>query len=214
MSMVAEAPDTTMVRIPIGGGTCLDAEVSLPRDARGIVLFTHGARNRSVAEELNLLHMGTVLADLLTPEEKQLDERSGAYRFDIGLLTRRIVQWIDWLRASALGRSVPIALFASSTATAAALDAAVARREVVRAVVSCGGRPDLAKRLTDVKVPTLLIVGGLDAETLEPNIKAVRGMHCDRDLEVVPSATHRFAEPGAQERVAALAGSWFQHNLR
>jgi len=220
MSRLTANPLTTAIRIPIGGRTWLDADITMPPDAKGVVLFAHGSgsgrhspRNRYVASELNSLHIATVLADLLTAEEEQLDERSGALRFDIPMLTQRVVQMIDWTRSYDAIARPPIGLFGASTGAAAALDAAAARPGVVRAVVSRGGRPDLATHLDTVKAPTLLIVGGNDADVLEMNRRALRRLECEKELEIVPGATHLFQEPGMLEAAASVAGAWFQRHL-
>lgn len=218
--MLTASLETTAIRIPIGGGTCLDADLTVPVDAQALVLFAHGSgssryspRNRFIASELNELQIATVLADLLTPMEEELDERSGAYRFDISMLTRRVVKLIDWSRSYEPISMLPLALFGASTGSAAALEAAAARPETVRAVVSRGGRPDLAKRLPDVMAPTLLIVGGNDPSVLQMNREAVRCLDCAHALEIVAGATHLFHEPGAMENVAATAGTWFKQFL-
>lgn len=220
MSTLTATPATTAIRIPIGGRTWLDADIATPPDAKGIVLFAHGSgssrhspRNRYFADELNFLQIATVLADLLTAEEEELDERSGAFRFDIPMLTGRLVQMIDWVRSYNLVYTLPIGLFGASTCAAAALDAAAARPEVVRAVVSMGGRSDLATHLDEVKAPTLLIVGGNDTAALNMNSEAFRCLNCKKELEVIPGATHLFDEPGTLEAVASAAGAWFQEYL-
>jgi putative phosphoribosyl transferase len=219
-----EVPVTAMTivpseakKIPIEGGASIDADVAIPADARGLVLFAHGSgssrhspRNRYVARELNFLKFGTVLADLLTAEEESLD-RDGSYRFDIAMLTHRVAGMIDW--ATLHYPALPIGLFGASTGAAAALDAAAARPVEVRAVVSRGGRPDLAVRLADVEAPTLLIVGGDDTAVLEMNRDALRQLVCPKDLEVIPGATHLFDEPGTLEAVALAAGNWFRDYL-
>ncbi len=212
--------ETTAVRIPIGGRTWLNADVSAPPDARGIVLFAHGSgsgrhspRNRYVASELNLRGMTTVLADLLTEEEEIIDERTRELRFDIPMLTHRLIQIIDWAAASNDISRLPIGLFGASTGAAAALDAAAARPELVAAVVSRGGRPDLATQLPIVKAPTLLIVGGEDLDVLQMNSGALEQLTCIKELEVVPGATHLFEEPGALEAVSCAAGAWFQRHV-
>jgi len=221
MSTLTAECSPTAIRIPIGGRTVLEADIAMPPDARGVVLFAHGSgsgrhspRNRTVASRLNALQIATVLADLLTAEEEELDELSGAWRFDIPMLTSRLVRTIDWARSYDFVATLPIGLFGASTGAAAALDAAAARPEVVRAVVSRGGRPDLATHIDAVKAPTLLIVGGNDRDVLEMNTAALRSLlHCEKKLEVVPGATHLFEEPGTLDRVASLAGAWFQRYL-
>jgi pimeloyl-ACP methyl ester carboxylesterase len=220
MSTLTASPATTSIRIPIKERMWLDAEIFVPPAARGIVLFAHGSgssrrspRNRYVAAELNDRLIGTVLADLLTGEEEQIDVYSGALRFDISMLTRRLIQLIDWARASELVEKLPVGLFGASTGAAAALDAAAARSEAVRAVVSRGGRPDLATHLGGVRAPTLLIVGGNDTTVLGMNQSAFRRLECEKKLEIVPRATHLFEETGTLETVASLAGAWFQRYL-
>jgi putative phosphoribosyl transferase len=220
MSTLTGNPLTTAIRIPIGGRTWLDADIAMPPDAKGVVLFAHGSgssrhspRNRYVASELNSLEMATVLADLLTAEEEQLDERSGALRFDIPMLTRRLEQMIDWTRSYDVIARLPIGLFGASTGAAAALDAAAARPEVVLAVVSRGGRPDLATNLEAVKAATLLIVGGNDTDVIGMNRQALRRLNCFKELAIVPGATHLFQEAGTLEAVASAAGGWFQRHL-
>jgi putative phosphoribosyl transferase len=220
MSTMTAQLKTTAIRIPIGGRTWLNADITTPPDAKGLVLFAHGSgsgrhspRNRYVASELNYLRLATVLADLLTDEEEKFDDRTGALRFDIPLLTSRLVQMIDWTRTYDLVATLPIGVFGASTGAAAALDAAALRPDIVRAVVSRGGRPDLATRLGQVTAPTLLIVGGNDTTVLEMNSSASRLMKCTRQIEVIPGATHLFEEPGTLEAVASAAGAWFQQHL-
>ena len=220
MSTLTASHHTSAVRIPIGGATWLDADLSLPRDAKGIVLFAHGSgsgrhstRNRSVAAALNAEGFGTLLADLLTADEERIDIRTAALRFDIPMLTGRVVHLIDWTRTEPRIQPLTIGLFGASTGAAAALDAAAARPELVAAVVSRGGRPDLAVHLEFVKAPTLLVVGGDDLEVLDLNREALRRMTGRCDLQVVPGATHLFEEPGALDAVASAAGAWFQRYL-
>jgi pimeloyl-ACP methyl ester carboxylesterase len=210
----------TAIRIPISGQMALEADIAIPPDAAGVVLFAHGSgssrhsrRNRSVAAELSSLRIATVLADLLTAEEEDVDLSSGALRFDIPMLTARVVRMIDWAQSYDLIASLPIGLFGASTGAAAALDAAAARPDVVRAVVSRGGRPDLAAHLNVVKAPTLLIVGGDDRDVLALNVAALGRLTCTKKLEIVPRATHLFEEPGALQQVASLAGAWFEEYL-
>ena len=220
MSTITTHPKTTAIRIPIDGRTWLNADIAVPPDAKGLVLFAHGSgsgrhspRNRYVASELNLLQMATVLADLLTDEEENVDDRTGALRFDIPLLTNRLVAMVDWTRTYDPVAALPIGVFGASTGAAAALDAAALRPGIVRAVVSRGGRPDLATRLEEVKAPALLIVGGNDTTVLELNRAASRQLTCTRLIEVIPGATHLFEEPGTLEAVAAAAGAWFRQHL-
>lgn len=220
MSTVIAQLKTTAIRIPIGGRIWLNADIATPADAKGLVLFAHGSgsgrlspRNRYVAAELNFLQMATVLADLLTDEEEKFDQRGGALRFDIPLLTDRFVRMVEWARTYNLVGTLPIGVFGASTGSAAALDATALRPDIVRAVVSRGGRPDLAKHLAEVKAPTLLIVGGNDTTVLDLNTEASRLLRCTKQLEVIPGATHLFEEPGTLEAVAAAAGAWFQKYL-
>ena len=220
MPTAAAELKTTAVRIPIDGRISLNADIVTPDNAKGVVLFAHGngssrlsPRNRYVASELNLLDMATVLADLLTGEEEKFDQRLGSFHFDISLLTERVVKMIDWARTHDVVGTLPIGLFGASTASAAALDAAALRPDVVRAVVSRSGRIDLATHLAEVKAPTLLIVGGNDTTVLDLNSKASRLLKCATELEVIPGATHLLEEPGTLQPVASAAGAWFQKYL-
>lgn len=191
----------------------LDATVEGPADPRGVVLFAHGSgssrhspRNRMVAERLHGSGYVTVLLDLLTPAEDATDERTGELRFDIEMLAARLIQVIDWL----VPRGLPLGLFGASTGAAAALVAASERPKHVGAVVSRGGRPDLAgPALKRVSVPTLLIVGGDDVPVIELNEQALARLRCEKRIEIVPGATHLFEEPGTLDTVAALARDWF-----
>lgn len=211
---------TTAIRIPIRGRIWLHADITTPLDAKGLVLFAHGSgssrsspRNRYVASELNVLQIATVLADLLTENEELRDARTRELRFDITLLTARLVQLIDWAESYDLIGGLPIGLFGASTGAAAALDAAAERPAIVDAVVSRGGRPDLARQLRVVRAPTLLIVGGNDTEVLQLNREALGRLTCAKQLEVVAGATHLFEEPGTLEAVASAAGAWFRRYL-
>jgi dienelactone hydrolase len=208
------------VRVPAGDAV-LEGDLVLPDDALGIVVFAHGSgssrhspRNRQVAAALNRAGIGTLLLDLLTPAEEQLDLLTREHRFDIGLLARRVVGTIDWLRLGPAA-SLPIGLFGASTGAAAALVAAAVRPGDVAAVVSRGGRPDLAgDALPRVQAPTLLIVGGADLQVLQLNRRALEELGAaEKRLEVVPGATHLFEEPGALEQVARLAAGWFLRYL-
>lgn len=203
------------------GTVVLEADVTLPANARGVVVFAHGSgssrrspRNRAVANALVAAGFATVLFDLLTPGEETADAVTGRLRFDISLLSRRLVGVID-----AIGRNpdlgvLPLALFGASTGAAAALVAAGDRPDAVRAVVSRGGRPDLAGNgLPRVRAPTLLIVGGRDATVIGLNRAAMQHMTAPVTLNVVPGATHLFEEPGTLERVAELAVEWFDRHL-
>jgi len=199
----------------------LEGNLSLPEGARGIVLFAHGSgssrhspRNRYVAQILNEAKLATLLVDLLTPDEEAIDLRTAHLRFDIGLLAERLVGVTDWLTQYPDTRHLRVGYFGASTGAAAALVAAAQRPDAVDAVVSRGGRPDLAgPALALVRAPTLLIVGGNDFEVVELNRRALALLRCEKRLEIVPGATHLFEEPGALEVVARLAREWFERYL-
>jgi len=214
------ASTPTGVRIPVRDAI-LEGDLVVPDGALGIVVFAHGSgssrhspRNRQVAAALNEAGIGTLLVDLLTPAEEQLDLLTREHRFDIGLLARRVIATLDWLRFGPAA-SLPIGLFGASTGAAAALVAAAVRPDDVAAIVSRGGRPDLAgNALRRVQAPTLLIVGGADVQVLELNRRALELLSApEKRLEIVPGATHLFEEPGALEQVAKLATAWFQRHL-
>ncbi|MGW6679870.1 phosphoribosyltransferase family protein [[Kitasatospora] papulosa] len=196
------------------GGVPLSGDLMLPADAGAVVVFAHGSgssrhspRNRSVAAALNRAGLGTLLFDLLTPGE----EVYRANVFDIGLLAGRLADTTDWLRRRV---PLPVGSFGASTGAAAALRAAAAADSGVGAVVSRGGRPDLAGAdLSGVRAPTLLVVGGDDTTVIDLNRQAQAALHCENRLEIVPGATHLFEEPGALERVADLARDWFTAHL-
>jgi dienelactone hydrolase len=195
--------------------------LTLPDGAAGIVAFAHGSgsgrhspRNRFVAEELHQVQLATLLVDLLTPQEDEIDRQTGELRFDIALLTERVLASVDWLRKSDATQGLPIGLFGASTGAAAALKAAAERPEEIAAVVSRGGRPDLAAdALARVGAPTLLIVGGNDPVVLGLNRGAFEALQVEKQLEIVPGAGHLFEEPGALDQVASLAVRWFQRHL-
>lgn len=203
------------------GDVSLPGELAVPEGAGGIVLFAHGSgssrlspRNRYVAGELQAGGLATLLFDLLTPEEERIDMRTRELRFNIGLLAERLVGATDWLLQQAELAELPIGYFGASTGAAAALIAAARRPEVVGAVVSRGGRPDLAApALGRVRAPTLLIVGGSDYPVIEMNEDALRQLRVEKKLEIVEGATHLFEEPGTLERVAVLATTWFRGHL-
>jgi dienelactone hydrolase len=215
VSATPRSPTATQGSIPFGDAT-LEGDLVLPGAASGIVVFAHGSgssrhspRNRRVAATLNQAGLGTLLLDLLTPAEEQRDLVTAESRFDIDLLARRLVGAIDWLRSD-VSASLPIGRFGASTGAAAALVAAAARPDDVHAVVSRGGRPDLAAPvLPRVRAPTLLIVGGSDPVVLELNKQALELLQSEKQLVVVPGATHLFEEPGALDEVARLAADWF-----
>ena len=202
-------------------GNCLRGELGIAGVACGIVIFAHGSgsgrkspRNRYVAERLNHYGISTLLFDLLTEQEELDDARTGHLRFDIGLLSDRLSGATDWLKADSSLSGLPVGYFGASTGAAAALSASVRHPSVVRAVVSRGGRPDLAKdALSKVVAPTLLIVGGRDDLVLQLNRQALERMIAEAHLEVVSEATHLFEEPGALDRVADLAAGWFRRYL-
>jgi len=209
------------VEIP-AGGAALNGDLRIPLDARGLVIFAHGSgssrfstRNRQVAEFLDRQRFATLLLDLLTPQEEAIDVRTRQYRFDIERLGPRVSAAADWAGHQAAVRDLPIGCFGASTGAAAALIAAAERPEAISAVVSRGGRPDLAgDALPLVKAPTLLIVGGDDEPVIEMNRDAMRQMQAHVELEIVPGATHLFEEPGTLERVEQLAADWFAKYLR
>jgi putative phosphoribosyl transferase len=199
----------------------LEGNLGIPEGAEGIVLFAHGSgssrfspRNQFVARVLREGGLATLLIDLLTSEEEKIDRRTRHLRFDIDLLAGRLVGATDWLSQHPDTRDLHIGHFGSSTGAAAALIAATERPDVVEAIVSRGGRPDLADPvLPDVKAPTLLIVGGNDIPVIELNQQALAQLRTEKKLEIVPGATHLFEEPGALEQVAQLARRWFQRYL-
>jgi dienelactone hydrolase len=207
---------TQALEIPIDGRQ-LSGDLVIPSDARGLVLFAHGSgssrlspRNRRVASALQRQGLGTLLLDLLAREEEEFDSHTALLRFDIKMLAERLVVAIDWLRGRRETAALPIGVFGASTGAAAALVAAAARPFDVAAIVSRGGRPDLAREaLSQVAAPTLLIVGELDTAVIELNRQAMAQMTTDVTLEVVPGAGHLFEEPGALDRVAKLAADWF-----
>jgi putative phosphoribosyl transferase len=219
----AAAVELSGVSIPVGDGA-IAGDLAVPSQARGVVLFGHGAgssrhspRNRYVAEQLVKAGFATLLMDLLTVKEEKLDVATGGdLRFDIGLLAGRLESATDWVRAHRATKQLPVGYFGASTGAAAALVAAAAEwRGKIGAVVSRGGRPDLAREaLGVVRAPTLLIVGGADDIVLGLNRQALAQLACEKHLEIVPGATHLFEEPGALEQVAALAADWFARYLR
>ncbi len=213
-------PAGELVRVPVGR-VQLEGDLVAPPAALGGVLFAHGSgssrhspRNRYVAAELQAAGLATLLLDLLTAEEEAVDARTGHLRFDIGLLAARLGAAIDWLGDQPATRTLPVGLFGASTGGGAALVAAADRPERVAAIVSRGGRPDLAgPALGHVRAPTLLIVGENDAPVIELNRGAMTHLRAVTRLEIVPGATHLFEEPGTLERVAELAREWFQRYL-
>lgn len=207
------------VRIPVGDEV-LDGDLVVPVDARGVVVFAHGSgssrhspRNRQVAGVLQDAGIATLLMDLLTVEEEQRDARTGELRFDIGLLAERLIAATDWLGDRTDTAGLSLGYFGASTGAGCALVAA-AQRPAVAAVVSRGGRPDLAgEALPRVQAPTLLIVGGADVPVIGMNRDAMARMTAETRLEIVEGAGHLFGEPGALEQVADLAARWFTRYL-
>jgi dienelactone hydrolase len=212
----------TMTAAPVPtGGVLLPADVTVAERAAGVVLFAHGSgssrlspRNQMVAHRLHGVGLSTVLVDLLTAEEERAEERGGLRRFDIGLLAVRLSGIIEWLGRQPETRGRPVGLFGASTGAGAALVAAAERPGTVRAVVSRGGRPDLAgAALGRVRVPTLLIVGERDPVVRQLNEQATAELRGPSEIRVVPRATHLFAEPGALDQVAGWAAEWFSRYL-
>ncbi len=195
----------------------LNGDLQIPDNANAIILFAHGSgssrlspRNRFVAHSLNQQGFATLLFDLLTSEEEIIDEQTREFRFDIPLLAVRLIQTTDWLISQDEFKNINIAYFGASTGAAAALIAAAQRTKIVKAVVSRGGRPDLAgDNLSKVKAPTLLIVGGWDDVVIKLNQQANSTMQCEVELKIIPEATHLFEEPGKLEDVIQLASKWF-----
>src|SRR5438552_6964608 len=208
------------IAIPLRQGE-IEADLRVPEQATGLVSFAHGSgsgrfssRNRAVAEFLEENRFGTLLLDLLTREEEAIDVHTREYRFDIDRLARRVVLATGWAQLRKDLQPLPIGYFGASTGAAAALIAAAERSDIVRAVVSRGGRPDLADGwLPKVQAPTLLIVGGDDEPVIGMNRAAMRQMSATVQLEIVPGATHLFEEPGTLEQVMQLATSWFRRYL-
>jgi pimeloyl-ACP methyl ester carboxylesterase len=199
----------------------LNAFIDIPRTAQGIVIFAHGSgssrfssRNQFVARALNEAALATLLLDLLTPQEDAYDQRTAALRFDVELLATRVAGAIDWCRANDATKQTDVGLFGASTGAAAAIVAAAERHDRVKAVVSRGGRPDLAgAALREVTAPVLLIVGGNDPDVFELNRSAAKQLRAPHELVVIPRAGHLFEEPGTLERVAELSRDWFLKHL-
>jgi putative phosphoribosyl transferase len=215
-----QLPKPRDVRLSLPGAE-LEGSLTLPEEARGLVLFAHGSgssrhspRNRYVAEILQAAGLGTLLMDLLTQDEDAVDQFTRQFRFDIGLLADRLAGALDWLKQQPDARELPIGLFGASTGAAAALQAAAARPNRVRAVVSRGGRPDLAgEALAHVRAPTLLIVGADDTPVIPLNDAALRRMEAPAEMRLVPGASHLFEEPGTLAAASALARDWFVRHL-
>jgi putative phosphoribosyl transferase len=216
MNVTTPSPTSRPVRIDTAG-VSLNGDLSIPDNAVGLVVFVHGSgssrfsqRNRAVADALIHAQLGTLLLDLLTEAEERTDAVTSEFRFDIPLLAERTSGVVDWVTGAPRIASLPLGLFGASTGAAAALIAAAERPHAVRAVVSRGGRPDLAEAaLESVTAPTLLIVGGRDEPVIELNRRALDRLSGERELHIVPGATHLFEEPGALQNVARLATNWF-----
>jgi putative phosphoribosyl transferase len=217
---LAQTVEEQLVQVPAGSVT-LKGNLTLPEESRAIVLFAHGSgssrhspRNRYVARVLNEAKLATLLIDLLTLHEEVVDARTAQLRFDIDLLAERLVDATDWLTQFPDTKHLRIGYFGASTGAAAALAAAAVRPDAVRAIVSRGGRPDLAgAALTRVQAPTLLIVGEHDDQVVQLNRQALAQLRCEKRLVIVPGATHLFEEPGAPDEVARLARDWFQRHV-
>lgn len=210
----------TSVSIPIKK-IKLEGELKIPDLAKGIVLFAHGSgssrfspRNQYVAKVLQDSGIATLLFDLLTKEEERIDEETSELRFNISLLAERLEEVTEWLKKNSSTKNFSIGYFGASTGAAAALISAANKKDLIKAVVSRGGRPDLAgNALKDVTAPTLLIVGGNDLVVIDLNEKAFKELNCEKKLSVVPNATHLFEEKGALEEVAKEAAAWFKKHF-
>ena len=219
-SSVAQTVEERLVHVPAGSVT-LDGNLTLPQGSPAVVLFAHGSgsgrhspRNRYVARLLNEAKLATLLIDLLTLHEEVIDARTAQLRFDIDLLAERLVDATDWLTQFPDTKDLRIGYFGASTGAAAALAAAALRPDPVGAIVSRGGRPDLAgAALIRVRAPTLLIVGENDEQVIQLNRAALAQLRCEKQLVIVPGATHLFEEPGALDVVAQLACDWFERHL-
>ena len=204
------------------GSVHLDGELKVPQGATGIVVFVHGSgssrhspRNQYVARVIREAGAGTLLFDLLTKEEETIDAYTGELRFNIRFLAQRLVDATNWIMAHPATQRLRIGYFGASTGAAAALMSAVELSNIVAAVVSRGGRPDLAgNALSKVKAPTLLIVGGKDDIVIQLNENAMARLTCEKELKIIPGATHLFEEPGTLEQVAHLASNWFKKKLQ
>ena len=213
--------EENVIRIPVDSDF-IEGNLRVPAGAKGVVLFAHGSgssrfspRNQYVANVLNNAEIATLLIDLLTKDEEEVDMRTRQFRFDIGLLTERLLSAAEWLNRNSRTRNLKLGIFGSSTGAAAALIAAAKLPGDVAAVVSRGGRPDLAmEHLAEVRAPSLFIVGGRDTVVIDLNKKAIGQVSAEKKLEIVPGATHLFEEPGKLEEVAKLATAWFLKHLK
>jgi putative phosphoribosyl transferase len=211
----------TEIKIPVSN-VLVEGTLTLPPGAKSVVLFAHGSgssrfspRNQYVAKEFNKAIIGTLLFDLLTQEEEEEDVGTAEYRFNISLLAERLIGVTEWLRNDPLTKRLSFGYFGASTGAAAALIAAAKLPNYITAVVSRGGRPDLAgKYLPSVAAPTLLLVGSLDVEVIELNRQAMNQMTAEKKLVIISGATHLFEEPGTLEEVAKFSTDWFHRYLR
>lgn len=221
MAEISEKLSTKEVWVAANQGITLPGLLTIPKEAKGIVLFAHGSgssrhspRNQFVARELNEGRLATLLMDLLTPEEEALDIHTRHLRFDVNMLAERLAAAARWLRQNEATKDLSIGYFGSSTGAAAAIIAAVKSKEGIKAVVSRGGRPDLAAdALTKISIPTLLIVGGDDTVVIDLNQHALALLGGIKQLEIIPHATHLFEEPGTLEAAAKCARAWFTKYL-
>lgn len=212
--------EENLVRIPVGKAI-LEGNLAMPTSAKGLVLFAHGSgsgrfspRNQYVAKMLNKAGIATLLIDLLTKEEEAVDMQTNEFRFDIDLLSERLIAATEWIKTNSSTRNLPLGYFGASTGAAAAVRAAAEFPKDVKAVVSRGGRPDLSMEyLSKVKASTLLLVGGRDVAVLELNKQAMKNLLSEKKLEIVPGASHLFEEPGKLEEVAKLSIDWFRAKL-
>jgi len=218
------APTQSVVPLPVridAAGDMLNGDLSLPANAAGLVVFAHGSgssrhspRNRMVADALQRARLATLVLDLLTENEERVDLVTAEFRFDIRLLADRVIAAVDWARGAQATSSLSVGLFGASTGAAAALIAAAERPGIVRAVVSRGGRADLADTALDrVVAPTLLIAGGSDEVVVQLNREAYARLRSEKHLDLVPGATHLFDEPGALDEVSRVAREWFLRYL-
>jgi putative phosphoribosyl transferase len=213
--------EENIIRIPVNKAS-IEGNINVPAEAKGVVLFAHGSgssrfspRNQYVADLFNKAGLATLLIDLLTREEEEIDMRTAQLRFDIELLTERLIGAAEWLKKTIRTKNLKLGIFGSSTGAAAALIAAAKLQGDVAAVISRGGRPDLAMEyLKEVMAPTLFIVGGRDTVVLDLNKKAMMQLSAEKKLEIVTGASHLFEEPGKLEEVAKLSTAWFLEHLK
>lgn len=212
----------SQVKIPVSKTSSIEGNLTIPPNAKAVIIFAHGSgsgrfspRNQYVAKIFNQAGLATLLIDLLTSDEETVDEDTGEFRFNINLLAKRLVSATEWLKLDAKTSSCAYGYFGASTGAAAALIAAAKLASDIKAVVSRGGRPDLADDyLQDVRAPTLFLVGGLDSVVLELNQKAMDRMDAKKELVIIPGATHLFEEAGKLEEVAKLSTEWFKRYLK